>query len=90
MEHVVRHLGQLGRRIFHVGVLNQARDYFRLGRAFLLAHEGLEEEIDHVSHRHIPKEAAEKLKGLEGVGDELIEEELFNPGLSYPVNRFSR
>jgi hypothetical protein len=90
VEHFIRHLGQLRRRIFHVGVLDQARDHFGFGSTFLLAHEGLEEKIGHVSHGHIPKEAAEELKGLDGVMDELIEKELLNPGLSYTVDRFAR
>ena len=66
MEHLIRHLGQLRHCIFHVGVLDQARDDFGFCRAFLLTHERLEEEIGHVSHCLMPQESAEELKGLEG------------------------
>lgn len=89
MKHLIRHLGQLCRRIFHVRVLDQARDDLGLRGALLLTHEGFQEEIEHVSNRHVPKEAAKKLKGLSGVMDELIAEELFDSSLSDAVDGFA-
>ena len=88
VEHLIRHLCQLCRRIFHVDMFDQARDDFGFGDAFLLTHEGLEQEIEHISHRHIPKEAAEELEGLAGVMDKLIAKELFDPGLPNPIDSF--
>ena len=37
VEHIVRHLGQLRCRIFHVCVLDRTRDHFGFRGAFLLA-----------------------------------------------------
>lgn len=86
VEHLIRHLCRLRRRMFHVGMLYQARDHFSFGRHFLLAHEGLEHEIEHISNRHIPNEAAAELEGLVGVMDQLIAKELFDPGLPNPID----
>jgi hypothetical protein len=36
MTHLIGHLGQLCHRTFHIGVLDNARDYFGSSGAFLL------------------------------------------------------
>src|SRR5208337_3527500 len=74
LEPLVADLGQRCGRVLKFRMLDGARKGLSRRGSARLAEEGLENQVNHVAHRHEAREAAQEPSGLQRIMEQLVKE----------------